>query len=274
MNIRRRLDVELIRRGLASSRAEAATLVAAGRVLVSGAVADKAARQVGSAEPVILSGGPSPFVSRGGEKLAAALDEFRLEVASRSALDVGASTGGFTDCLLQRGAALVVAVDVGHGQLHPKLRSHPRVEVMEGLNARYLHPDRLAGRRFDLVVADLSFISLRTVAPALVSVCKPGADLVVLVKPQFEAGRAVVSKGRGVVRDPQVWKDVICSVAAEFDACGAPIVGGSVSPLLGSSGNAEFFLHFCGGLGPVAPAALAEGLASSAWALFDAKGRG
>ncbi len=232
-----------MRRGLAASRAEGASLIAGGRVLVSGSVAQKPAHQVSASEPIVLAGPPARFVSRGGEKLDAALGHFGVLVAGREVLDAGASTGGFTDCLLQRGAKLVVAVDVGHGQLHPRLRADPRVEVMERVNVRHLGPAALGGRRFELVTADLSFISLKTVAPALSSVAKPGADLVVLVKPQFEAGRAEVSRGRGIVRDPEVWQRALGDVASAFSALGAVPTGQVPSPLAGADGNREFFLH-------------------------------
>jgi 23S rRNA (cytidine1920-2'-O)/16S rRNA (cytidine1409-2'-O)-methyltransferase len=236
-----------VRRGLAASRAEGASLVSGGRVLVSGSVADKPARQVGAAEPIVVAGPPPRFVSRGGEKLNAALEGFAIDVTGWAVLDAGASTGGFTDCLLQRGAASVMAVDVGHGQLHPRLRADPRVEIMERANLRFLSPADFGGRRFDLVTADLSFISLRTVAPALTSLAKAGADLVVLVKPQFEAGRAVVSKGRGVVRDPEVWRSVLEASASAFSALGAKALGEMASPLLGADGNKEFFMHLRAG---------------------------
>ncbi len=192
---------------------------------------------------MVVSAPPARFASRGGEKLDAALEHFGLEVAGKDALDAGASTGGFTDCLLQRGAATVVAVDVGHGQLLHRLRLDPRVEVMERANVRYLVPQDVGDRRFDVVVADLSFISLMMVASALLGLAKPAADLVVLVKPQFEAGRAIVSKGKGVVRDPKVWASVLCDVAGAFEASGAEVAGGMASPLLGAEGNVEFFLH-------------------------------
>jgi 23S rRNA (cytidine1920-2'-O)/16S rRNA (cytidine1409-2'-O)-methyltransferase len=217
--------------------------VAAGRVLVGGAVATKTSRQVGPGEPLVVSAPPARFASRGGEKLDAALKHFDLDVAGKDALDAGASTGGFTDCLLQRGAAIVVAIDVGHGQLLQRIRLDPRVEVMERANVRYMLPEDVGGRRFDVVVADLSFISLMMVARALLGLAKPAADLVVLVKPQFEAGRAVVSKGKGVVRDPKVWASVLCDVAGAFEAGGAEVAGGMASPLLGAEGNVEFFLH-------------------------------
>ncbi len=243
LGARRRLDIELVNRGLAADRAQASSLVAAGRVLVGGAVASKPSRQVSSAEAVMVLGPPPRFASRGGEKLDAALEHFGLCVDGKVALDAGASTGGFTDCLLQRGAAQVVSVDVGHGQLLTRLREDPRVEVMENANVRYMRAEDVGGRQFDVVVADLSFISLMMVAQALLSMTKPGADLVVLVKPQFEAGRAIVSKGKGVVRDPKVWASVLCDVAGAFEAGGAAVVGGMASPLLGATGNVEFFLH-------------------------------
>jgi 23S rRNA (cytidine1920-2'-O)/16S rRNA (cytidine1409-2'-O)-methyltransferase len=216
-------------------------------VLVAGAVADKVSRQVAPSEPLVVKDLPPRFASRGGEKLDAAIHHFKLDVVGFSALDAGASTGGFTDCLLAHGAAHVVAVDVGHGQLLERLRRDPRVEVVERANVRYLGPSDLGGRHFDVVVADLSFISLMMVAPALIALAKPGADLVVLVKPQFEAGRAVVSKGKGVVRDPKVWASVLCDVAGAFEADGAAVVGGMASPLLGAEGNVEFFLHLRSG---------------------------
>jgi 23S rRNA (cytidine1920-2'-O)/16S rRNA (cytidine1409-2'-O)-methyltransferase len=219
-------------------------------VLVAGAVADKPSRQVAPSEPLVVKDLPPRFASRGGEKLDGAIHHFKLDVVGRHALDAGASTGGFTDCLLAHGAAQVVAVDVGHGQLLERLRRDPRVEVVERANVRYLGPADLGGRRFDVVVADLSFISLMMVAPALLALAKPEADLVVLVKPQFEAGRAVVSKGKGVVRDPKVWASVLCDVAGAFEANGAAVVGGMASPLLGAEGNVEFFLHLRSGAKP------------------------
>jgi len=240
--MRRRLDTELVRRGLATSREEAQTAIAAGRVRVSGAVAAKAAHLVAPAEPIEVVGPPAPFVSRGGEKLAAALDRFAVDVRGRRALDAGASTGGFTDCLLQRGARQVVAVDVGHGQLDARLRADPRVDVREGVNVRHLRPADVGGPA-DVIVADLSFISLRTVAPALLDLAGAGADLVLLVKPQFEAGRAEASRGRGVVRDPAVWAATLEAVASTFADLGASIIGLMVSPRRGAQGNVEFLAH-------------------------------
>ena len=229
-----------MRRGLVETRQQAQDAIAAGRVLVAGAVADKPARMVAPDQPVVLQGPPPRFVSRGGEKLDAALEHFGVEVAGRRALDAGASTGGFTDCLLQRGARQVVAVDVGYGQLHERLRHDPRVIVLERTNVRSLVLDEPA----EVVVGDLSFISLATVAPALLGAnAVPGADVVLLVKPQFEAGRSEVSKGRGVVRDPVVWRRVLGETASALAAQGAAMMGAMVSPLTGADGNVEFLVH-------------------------------
>jgi 23S rRNA (cytidine1920-2'-O)/16S rRNA (cytidine1409-2'-O)-methyltransferase len=244
---RRRLDSELVRRGLVDTREGARSEIEAGHVLVSGAVADKPARLVASGEPLRLLGPPPRFVGRGGEKLDGALAGFGIVVTGRW-LDAGASTGGFTDCLLQRGAAEVVAVDVGHGQLHERLRADPRVEVHERLNVRLLAPGDL-GPAVDGVVADLSFISLGLVLPNLVGLARPGADLVLLVKPQFEAGRAEVSRGRGVVRDPEVWGRALAAVGAAAGSAGAAMMGAMTSPITGADGNVEFFLH-CRAGGP------------------------
>jgi len=236
--------------------------VAAGRVLVGGAVADKPSRLVATGQPVVVEGPRARFVSRGGEKLDAALDHFALDVAGYRALDAGASTGGFTDCLLQRGAAHVVALDVGHGQLHPKLRVDPRVTVVEGLNVRTLElaqvtPEGEAARPFDVVTADLSFISLTPVVPALVTVARRAGHLVLLVKPQFEVGRAEASRGRGVVRDPELWRGALVTVASALASAGAGIMGAMASPLTGPAGNAEFFLHARPGWSPDERAAAA-----------------
>jgi 23S rRNA (cytidine1920-2'-O)/16S rRNA (cytidine1409-2'-O)-methyltransferase len=238
-----------VRRDLAPSRHEARALVEAGSVLVSGATADKPARLVAPGEPIVVLGPRSPYVSRGGLKLEAALHHFDVVVVGRRALDAGASTGGFTDCLLQHGATRVYAVDVGHGQLDPSLRADERVLVLERVNVRSLTTDllRSADPSFEpcpVVVADLSFISLRTVAPVLAGeVAAPEADLVLLVKPQFEAGRAAVSKGKGVVRDPAVWRTALEGAASALISAGTGIMGVMVSPVTGASGNVEFLLH-------------------------------
>ena len=244
MAARRRLDAELVRRGLVPSRQQAQEAIDAGRVLVGGAPAFKAARLIGPGEPLRLQGPAPRYVSRGGRKLEAALDGFALSPEGLRCLDAGASTGGFTDCLLQRGAAHVVAVDVGHNLLHERLRADPRVTLIERTNVRSLD----LGERFPLVVADLSFISLRTVAPALVA--HAAADLVLLVKPQFEAGRAETSKGRGVISDPAVHERVVDEVAVAFASLGAVKMGVMRSPVTGADGNVELLLHLTVTAGP------------------------
>lgn len=252
--MRRRLDAELVRRGLVDSRARAVDAVAAGRVLVGGAVATTPARRVGADEPISVSGPPPPFVSRGGEKLAAALDEFPLAIAGCRALDAGASTGGFTDCLLQRDAAEVVAVDVGRGQMSWRLQSDERVRVMDRVNVRNIGAEEIGGE-VPVAVADLSFISLLTVAPALARCTTRDAHLLLLVKPQFEAGRARVGKG-GIVRDPSVHRDVLVEVATGLASHGLPVVGAVASPITGADGNREFFVHVDRAARAVAPARL------------------
>ncbi|HEX4903697.1 MAG TPA: TlyA family RNA methyltransferase [Acidimicrobiales bacterium] len=239
---RRRLDLELVRRGITESRQQARHLIDAGRVLVGGATAEKAGRLVAPGEPVQVLGPPPRFVGRGGEKLAAALERFAIDPRGARALDAGSSTGGFTDALLQEGATSVVAVDVGRAQLHERLRADPRVDVREQTDIRDLDPGSVGGA-LDVVVADLSFISLRGVAPVLLSLLAPGGDLVVLVKPQFEAGRAEVSRGRGVIRDPEVWRGALDSVATAFADAGGAIMEAMVSPLRGADGNVEFLVH-------------------------------
>jgi 23S rRNA (cytidine1920-2'-O)/16S rRNA (cytidine1409-2'-O)-methyltransferase len=193
-------------------------------------------------EAVVVRGDDPRFVGRGGEKLAAALDRFAVPVDGSRALDAGASTGGFTDCLLQYGARCVVAVDVGYGQLHERLRADPRVESVERTNVRDLVPGEL-GPPFDVIVADLSFISLRTVLIPLLAQAAPGAHVVLLVKPQFEAGREEAARGSGVIRDPAVWRRVLGEVLIALQATGAAIMGAMVSPLTGADGNVEFLVH-------------------------------
>ncbi len=224
------------------SREQAQAAVAAGRVLVAGAPAGKPGRLVDTAEPLTIVGTPPRFVSRGGEKLDAALERFGVPVAGRRCLDAGASTGGFTDCLLKRGAREVVAVDVGYGQLHERLRGDERVHLHERTNARSIDAE-VVGGAVDLLVADLSFISLRTVLPALVPLVEPGGDVVLLVKPQFEAGRAEASRGGGVVRDPVIWRRVLGEVATAAARTGADTMGAMPSPLTGADGNVEFLLR-------------------------------
>jgi 23S rRNA (cytidine1920-2'-O)/16S rRNA (cytidine1409-2'-O)-methyltransferase len=231
-----------VRRGLASSRQQAQADIAAGRVTVGGAPAAKPTRLVAPGEPIRVLGPAPRFVGRGGEKLTAALDRFDVGVNGRRAYDLGASTGGFTDCLLQRGAASVVAVDVGYGQLHERLRAHPRVELHERTNIRAVRPGDL-GEPADVLVADLSFISLRTVLAGALSLGVPGADVVLLVKPQFEAGREEAARGKGVITDPVVWRRVLEEVADALEGLGAAIMGAMASPLTGADGNVEFLLH-------------------------------
>jgi len=242
---RTRLDAELVRRGLARSREQAAALVAAGRVQVRGAPARKVAALVDPADPVRVVGGDpaQEYVSRGGHKLAGALAAFGpsgLVVAGRRCLDAGASTGGFTDVLLRAGAAEVVAVDVGYGQLAWSLRTDDRVRVLERTNVRTLTPEAVGGP-VDLTVADLSFISLRLVLPALSACTSAAGDLALMVKPQFEVGRERVGEG-GVVRDPALRADAVLAVAAAAADLGLGVAGVAASPLPGPSGNVEFFL--------------------------------
>ena len=209
---------------------------------VGGAPAEKAARLVAPDEPIVVRGPPPRFVGRGGDKLDAALERYEVDVRGKRAYDIGASTGGFTDALLQRGASTVVAVDVGYGQMHERLRSDPRVEVHERTNARALNPGDL-GSPADVLVADLSFISLRTVLPPMLHLVAPSADLVLLVKPQFEAGRQEAARGRGVITDPAIWRRVLEEVTAALTALGAAIMGAMASPLTGADGNVEFLVH-------------------------------
>ena len=232
--MRKRLDVLLVERGLAESRAQAQALVMAG--LVRGY--EKAGQQVDEAAELVVEQ-PPRFVSRGGEKLAHALDELGVDPAGRDALDVGASTGGFTDVLLQRGLARVIALDVGRGQLHERLRNDPRVTVLERTNARALTDLPFAP---DLVTCDVSFISVRTALPPALALARPDWEALVLIKPQLEAGREDVGKG-GVVRDPEVHRRVLRHVAEAALAWPAQVVGLVDSGLPGPKGNREFFLH-------------------------------
>ena len=242
--MKQRLDVVLVERGLAASRERARAMVLAGQVRVGGVVVSKAGHPTAADADVTLIEPDHPYVSRGGVKLAHALDAFGVDPSGRPALDVGASTGGFTDVLLRRGAVRVLALDVGHGQLDWRLRTDPRVLVLERVNARTLTPEALpeGARVFDLAVMDLSFISVRQVLPAILPVLAPGADLIVLVKPQFEAGRDEVGKG-GLVRDPAVHARVVEEVTAAAGALGLSRVAMTESPITGTEGNREFFLH-------------------------------
>jgi 23S rRNA (cytidine1920-2'-O)/16S rRNA (cytidine1409-2'-O)-methyltransferase len=256
-----RLDRELVRRGLAPSREAASAAIRDGRVLVGGAVASKPSALVSPADPLALAAPARRWASRGGDKLASALDRLGVTVAGRRCLDAGASTGGFTDVLLAAGAAEVVAVDVGYGQLDLRLRQDPRVRVLDRTNVRSLTVGRVGGP-VDLTVADLSFISLRLVVPVLASLTRRGGDLVLLVKPQFEAGRGAVGRG-GVVRDPAVRAAAVRGVADAAAAAGLGVAGVCPSTLPGPAGNLELFLHLRAGAGPLDGdallAAVAEG---------------
>ncbi len=209
---------------------------------VAGAPVRKAASQVHAAQPIVLAAPPRAYVSRGGDKLAHGLDRFEVDPRGRRALDAGVSTGGFTDCLRQRGARSVVAYDVGYGQVHDKLRRDPEVDVRERVNVRELTPSDVPGPVPDLLVADLSFISLRSVLSGLRTLVAPDAEALVLVKPQFESERQEVGKG-GVVRDPHVWRRVLTEVAAAAAATGWVRFDATASPLLGPAGNVEFLAH-------------------------------
>ena len=238
---RTRVDVELVRRGLARSRQQAAELIGAGKVSIDGMPAVKPGTAVAaSAALSVHDDGERGWVSRGAHKLIGALDTFGISVEGRRCLDAGASTGGFTEVLLDRGAREVVAVDVGYGQLAWSLRSDPRVVVIERTNARELTPEMI-GDPVDVVVADLSFISLTTVLPALTGCASPNADIVPMVKPQFEVGKGQVGAG-GVVHDPQLRAGSMLAVARCAEGLGWHTVGATASPLPGPSGNVEYFL--------------------------------
>jgi 23S rRNA (cytidine1920-2'-O)/16S rRNA (cytidine1409-2'-O)-methyltransferase len=227
---------------LAPSRERAQRDIDSGRVLVDGRPADKASRRVDATTTIELTGDEPRFVGRGGDKLDAALDHFHVDVAGARCIDAGASTGGFTDCLLRRGAAHVVAVDVGHGQLHESLRADARVASIERTNIRDV-TNASVGGPFDVVVADLSFISLTTVASTLVGLVTPTGDVVVLIKPQFEVGRSVAARGSGVVRDERARLAAVDHVRAAFVGQDAAVLGVMVSPLTGMSGNIEYLAH-------------------------------
>ena len=244
---KQRLDVVLVERGLAPSRERARALILAGQVTVDGQVVSKAGAPVAGGARVVLATPDHPYVGRGGLKLAGALDAFAIDPRGRRALDVGASTGGFTDVLLQRGAATVVALDVGRAQLDWRLRTDPRVLVREGVNARALTAGDVP-HRVSLVTIDVSFISLKHILPALPPFLDPDADLVALVKPQFEAGRDEVGK-HGIVSDPAVHEAVVARVTEYAAACGLTRVAMAPSSITGATGNQEFFLHLRWSLG-------------------------
>jgi 23S rRNA (cytidine1920-2'-O)/16S rRNA (cytidine1409-2'-O)-methyltransferase len=239
--MKERLDKVIKERRLIRSRSRAQRMIEAGRVKVNGQIVSRPGHPIDSeAEIEIL--GYAPYVSRGGEKLEAALERFRIDPKGRVCLDVGASTGGFTDCLLQHGAAKVYAIDVGHDQLHPRLRSHPLVVAREGLNARYLEPKDI-DEPIDLATVDVSFISLKLILPPLVEILAPGGDLVALVKPQFEVGKDALPKD-GVVKDAAAQAKALQDVARFLrDETPWNVVDEMVSPVQGEKGNVEFFLH-------------------------------
>jgi len=244
---RERLDRLLVERGLARSRERAQALVLAGVVRIDGRPAGKPGESISIAAAVTVVAPDHPFVGRGGVKLEGALERLGIDPAGRIALDVGASTGGFTDCLLRRGAQRVYALDVGAGLLDWSLRCDSRVVVLEGINARFLTPEHLPGP-VDLAAIDVSFISLRLILPPLPAVLAPGADVLALVKPQFEVGRREVGAG-GVVREPRLHLKVLESVAAAASLAGLGVRGGCASPITGAEGNREFFLYLKAGGG-------------------------
>ena len=237
-----RLDVALVARGLAPTREKAQALILAGRVAVDGRPAAKAGQPVGEDAAIAVAEPPHPYVSRGGVKLAAALEGFGIDATGKTCLDVGASTGGFTDCLLQRGAVRVYAVDVGHGQLDARLRGDARVVVREKVNARSLSEDDVP-EPVDLAVVDVSFISLKLVLPAVKPRVRPGGAIVALVKPQFEAGRGEVPRG-GVVRSEETRRRVVKEIEEAGPALGLAVLGVVPSPIAGARGNAEFLVGF------------------------------
>ena len=262
MSRRARLDAELVRRGLARSRDHAAELIAAGRVTLRGTVAQKPATAVDADAPVVVrTDADDPnYASRGAHKLVGALDEFGIAIQGRRCLDAGASTGGFTDVLLRRGAAVVVAADVGRGLLDWRLRTDDRVIVHDRTNVRSLTPQDIGGP-VDLVVADLSFISLTLVLPALMACATEDADLLPMVKPQFEVGKDRLGAG-GVVRDPELRAESVLGVAQAAGGLGFGVAGVVASPLPGPSGNVEYFLWLRADAAPVDPVAVAAAVAA------------
>jgi 23S rRNA (cytidine1920-2'-O)/16S rRNA (cytidine1409-2'-O)-methyltransferase len=238
--VRVRLDQLVVDRGLAPSRERARALILAGQVSVEGRPLTKAGTQIDTSSDVALIAPDHPYVGRGGLKLAHALDTFGIAVEGRQALDIGASTGGFTDVLLKRGATRVIALDVGHGQIDWTLRNDPRVLVFEHFNARHLQPSDLPGP-VDLVTIDVSFISLRQILPVVPPLLRPGADIIALIKPQFEAGRTEIRKG--VIRDAAVHSRVVEEVSAAAREVGLTPVASTPSPITGAKGNVEFLLY-------------------------------
>lgn len=247
--VKGRLDLLLVQRGYYPSREQARSAIMAGRVFVDGTRVDKAGTAVASEAEIDIRGQDNPFVSRGGYKLLRAIEVFGLNLKGKTVLDAGASTGGFSDCALQAGASHVIAVDVGYGQLAWKLRSDPRVTVMERTNVRYLNPESLP-EKADLITADVSFISLSKILPILNQLSKDVAEYVLLVKPQFEAGRDKVGK-RGVVRDPDVQVEVLDRLVDEIEKLDWSVRGLTHSPIRGPQGNIEYLLYASKGIPPV-----------------------
>jgi 23S rRNA (cytidine1920-2'-O)/16S rRNA (cytidine1409-2'-O)-methyltransferase len=236
-----RLDLFVVQKGLATSRQRAQSMIMAGKVMVNDQLIDKPGRQISADDKISIIGKEPPFVSRGGIKLEQALHEFQVDVSGWTCLDVGASTGGFTDCLLQHGAEHVYAVDVGYGQLAWKLRTDPRVTVIERTNIRNLNKDKIPSP-VDLVTIDVSFISLKIVVPAVMKFLKADASIIALIKPQFEIGKGKVGKG-GVVRNPDHHQEVIENLTAFFTKADLEIQSLSSSPIKGPKGNIEFLIH-------------------------------
>ena len=236
-----RIDKLVFERGLADSRTQAQAMILAGQVLVNNQRVDKPGQTVAVDSEIRIKGESPRFVSRGGLKLEAALHQFQLDVTGRTCIDVGASTGGFTDCLLQHGAARVYAVDSGHNQLVWKIRNDPRVTALEGINARYLEADQFPAR-FDLATIDVSFISLKLILPAVIKTLDDAADCIALIKPQFEVGKGEVGKG-GIVKDPTKHRRVVDDITRAAAATGFHPAGVIESPILGAEGNKEFLIH-------------------------------
>lgn len=236
-----RLDVLLVERGLVDTRARARAVIMAGSVFVAGERVDKAGAVVKDDAEIVLKGETLKYVSRGGLKLEAALDAFGVDVTGMTAVDIGSSTGGFTDCLLQRGASKVYAIDAGRGQLDWKLRQDPRVVSMEKFNARYLKPEDIGGEPAGIAVIDVSFISLTKIIPLAAGVLAPGGVLIALIKPQFEVGKGEVGKG-GIVRDETKRKEVVDKITAFVSGLGLDVKGVIESPITGADGNVEYLI--------------------------------
>jgi len=237
----KRLDVLLVERGLVDTRARARALIMAGSVFVAGERVDKAGAIVKADAEIVLKGETLKYVSRGGLKLEAALDAFGVDVTGMTAVDIGSSTGGFTDCLLQRGASKVYAIDAGRGQLDWKLRNDPRVVSMEKFNARYLTPEDIGGEPAGIAVVDVSFISLTKIIPPAAGILAPGGVLIALIKPQFEVGKGEVGKG-GIVRDEAKRREVVDKITAFVSGLGLEVRGVVESPITGADGNVEYLI--------------------------------